>query len=122
METGRAAKKITYALFGKREINRELFLFLAFPGVYMANSSSSDLLSIEELSDIVSLSISTIRRRIRDGGIPAIQPGGKGTKLLIPKEWINQQATTPQSSRLEPSSSGRHQRKSISGPPPRWQK
>ncbi|KAA0134462.1 helix-turn-helix domain-containing protein [Gimesia chilikensis] len=88
----------------------------------MANPSSSDLLSIEEVSDIISLSISTIRRRIRDGSIPAIQPGGKGTKLLIPKEWINQQATTPQSSRLEPSSSGRHQRKSISGPPPRWKK
>ncbi|MEQ8854387.1 helix-turn-helix domain-containing protein [Gimesia sp.] len=88
----------------------------------MANSDTSDLLSIEELSTIISLSISTIRRRIRDGSIPAIQPGGKGTKLLIPKEWVNQQATISKSSRLEPSSSGRHQRICISGPTPRWKK
>ncbi|QDU05456.1 Helix-turn-helix domain protein [Gimesia chilikensis] len=88
----------------------------------MNTSISAAFHTIEELAPKLAVSISTIRRRIRDGSIPAIQPGGKGTKLLIPKEWVNQQATISKSSRLESSSSGRHQRKSISGPAPRWRK
>lgn len=40
--------------------------------------------SVEEASQALGLSISTVRRRIRTGGIIAIQPGGPRTKLMIP--------------------------------------
>src|SRR5262245_20109401 len=41
-------------------------------------------LSIEEYSLHCGLSIPTIRRRVRDGSIPSMQPGGARHKILIP--------------------------------------
>jgi len=43
-----------------------------------------DSLPVDEFARRSSMSISTIRRRIRDGSLPAWQPGGPGTRLLIP--------------------------------------
>ena len=91
----------------------------------MSDSKSSILLSIHELNAVVSLSITTIRRRIRirEGTIPAIQPGGKGTKLLIPVEWLQKWSALSQASpeQTTPITNAK-QRKTISGPRPRWMK
>ncbi|WP_417390480.1 hypothetical protein [Gimesia sp.] len=89
----------------------------------MSDSKSSILLSIHELNAVVSLSITTIRRRIREGTIPAIQPGGKGTKLLIPVEWLQKWSALSQASPEQTTSTtNAKQRKTISGPRPRWMK
>ena len=86
-------------------------------------SATAAFLTIEELSQHLPLSIKTIRRRIRDGSIPAIQPGGKGTKILIPLEWLNQQSAVSQESPPQQTSiSGSTQRKIISGSSPQWMK
>ena len=44
------------------------------------------LVDIREFATIAGLSESTIRRRIRDGSITALQPGGPGTALRIPAD------------------------------------
>jgi hypothetical protein len=44
------------------------------------------LVDIRTFSVIAGLSVSTIRRRVRDGGIAALQPGGPGTALRIPAD------------------------------------
>ncbi len=48
------------------------------------STDTVDSLPVNEFARWSSLSISTIRRRIRDGSLPAWQPGGPGTRLLIP--------------------------------------
>lgn len=45
-------------------------------------------LTLAEAAKRMSLSVSTLRRRIDEGKIKAIQIGGKGTRLLIPVESI----------------------------------
>ena len=46
---------------------------------------TSEFLTIDEFSTMSRLSVSTIRRPIADGSLPAFQPGGKKTRLLIPR-------------------------------------
>lgn len=48
------------------------------------STETVDSLPVNEYARRSSMSISTIRRRIRDGSLPAWQPGGPGTRLLIP--------------------------------------
>jgi hypothetical protein len=48
----------------------------------------SGWLSIAAFVQLSNLSDSTVRRRIRDGSIPSAQPGGAGTKLLIPADAL----------------------------------
>jgi len=50
----------------------------------MTESRYRQTLTIKQLQVATGLSISTLRRRVKDGTIPAIQPGGRGKKLLFP--------------------------------------
>jgi hypothetical protein len=50
------------------------------------------LVTIVELSRTSGLSISTIRRLVRDDRIPCVQPSGKGGKLLFPPDAIERSA------------------------------
>lgn len=52
------------------------------------NVISRDCFSIAEFSSLKGLSESTIRRRIRDRSLPYFQPGGSGTKILIPADAL----------------------------------
>ena len=45
-------------------------------------------LTLEEASKLTSLSASTLRRRIRRKQIRVWQPGGPGTRLLIPRSEL----------------------------------
>lgn len=48
--------------------------------------------SIAEFVRLTGLSDSTIRRRIRDGSLSAVQLGGRGTEWLIPGDALEQLA------------------------------
>lgn len=49
----------------------------------MGTSEPAHFLSLSEFSRLTGLSPSTIRRRVRDGSIRALQPGGRRTRLLF---------------------------------------
>jgi hypothetical protein len=44
---------------------------------------NANLISLKEFLAYTHLSESTVRRRVRDGSLPAIQVGGKGKKMLF---------------------------------------
>ena len=83
-----------------------------------ASADHSRLLTFEELAARTPLSKSTLRRLIKNGRIPFIQPSGKGGRVLFPVDAIERGASvaliddankkTPVSDRL-------------SGPRPAWQ-
>lgn len=52
-------------------------------------SDDSQFFTLAEFSKVAGLSLSTIRRRIADGTLPAWQPGGMRTSVRIPRAAIN---------------------------------
>lgn len=84
-----------------------------------------DMLSPEEAAKYTGFKIATIRRRLKDGTIPKYQPGGKGTRVAIPRSALSVDAlvrkptdsavTAPIESTASPNSQNRR-----SGPAPRW--
>lgn len=46
-------------------------------------------LTFDEFERSVPLSVSTIRRRLKDGSIPYIQPGGRGHSVLIREDALD---------------------------------
>ncbi|MFP4105889.1 MAG: helix-turn-helix domain-containing protein [Phycisphaerae bacterium] len=56
---------------------------LASPTVSKTEPVNS-YMSPEEFAAHSGLSQATVRRRIRDGSLPHVQPGGKGCRILIP--------------------------------------
>jgi excisionase family DNA binding protein len=63
-------------------------------------------LTLPDAAKRLSISVSTLRRRIDEGKIEAIQLGGKGTRWLIPVEAIRfeelkQTAGAPQHSQVK---------------------
>lgn len=57
--------------------------------------TQKSLVTIAELSRTSGLSISTIRRLVRDDRVPFVQPSGKGGKLLFPPDAIERSARMP---------------------------
>lgn len=45
-------------------------------------------LTVDEVARVTGLSASTIRRRVRDGSITAVQPGGRRKRLLFDAESL----------------------------------
>src|SRR5437764_108619 len=45
-------------------------------------------LGYEDLQVRTGLSLSTLRRRVREGRIPFFQPGGPGTRIIFPEDVI----------------------------------
>lgn len=81
--------------------------------------SQSEYLNIEEFCQLVPLSESTVRRRIRAGDIPSWQPGGTGTRILIPVSCLESFEKLPAAKpALEQAS--QPSPKPIAGPRPRW--
>lgn len=76
-----------------------------------------ELMTINELAAISGLSVSTLRRFVRQRRIPFLQPAGKGGKILFPLNVI---------SRLQADVSALHsaspQRSSLAGRRPNWTK
>jgi hypothetical protein len=49
----------------------------------MSDGSARQTFTIEELERLSGLSVSTLRRRIADGSLPVIQPGGHRTRMAF---------------------------------------
>ena len=67
-------------------------------------------------------SMATVRRRLRDGSLPAIRPGGPGTNWLIDWEAFQKgetknEAAPPATTNEANYSAADHK---LSGPRPRW--
>jgi len=83
----------------------------------------SEYLKPEQFCDRVPWSMSTVRRRLKRGDLPAIQPGGPGTGWLI--DWTafqcsdrNQSESTQAVNESEAQASKRDS--AGRGPRPRW--
>jgi len=78
-------------------------------------SVQPEFLSIPQFAALSQLSMSTIRRRLRDGSIPFSQPGGKRTKILIPQKALTELANP--TNVVEPNPT---HIETIAGPSPKW--
>lgn len=54
----------------------------------MKSSSRPAFLSPEEFAAYTGLGLATVRRRIKAGHLPTYQPGGKGSRVLIPADAL----------------------------------
>lgn len=88
-------------------------------------SSQDDYLNLAEVSARIKLSESTIRRYVRKGRIPYLQPGGEGGRLRFPPDCLerlndltNNEATTALGS--SPKLKNKRKRP-LSGRRPKWQ-
>lgn len=89
------------------------------------SNSDLDALTIQEFARRSSQSESTVRRRIKDGSLKAWQPGGPGTRLLIPVTCLPsaQVVTAPVSLPIQSISSPTSKApQRLSGPTPRWKR
>lgn len=93
----------------------------------MDGSTKPQFLTLKEFVQLSRLSEATLRRRVRDGSLPAVQMGGKGKKLLFPASALEQlgQHLAPyqpagevESANTIPSTGTPTQ--APSGPRPRW--
>jgi len=87
----------------------------------MMNSSSVEkqYFTIHELSEVIPISVSTIRRRIREGKIPSTQLGGKRTRHLIPASFLTEMKAQKSEQRHDSEAPVQVQ-KPIAGSTPRW--
>jgi hypothetical protein len=83
-------------------------------------------ISIQDLSEISGLSVSTLRRRVLDGSLVAAQPGGRRTRLLFPIDILDRlmptkdQAVTATFTVKTDLSAVAGTQESIPGPKPKW--
>ena len=80
---------------------------------------------IEEFSAKFGIFQSTSRRRIRDGSLPFFQPGGPGTRILIPKDALTRKTIAGTSASFEScaaNSSPSPATRSSSGLTPKWRR
>jgi excisionase family DNA binding protein len=75
------------------------------------------LLSIDELSELSGISVVTLRRYVHKGKIKALQPGGRGCKLLFQPDALEQADQPPVADHTQVSD---HDRSHLSGRRPEW--
>lgn len=91
-------------------------------------------LTVQQFADLSGLSLSTIRRRIRDGSITHAQPGGKRRRILIPVGALEHRQHCPSASHEARNENPNEQvnvadpgqpsppERPIPGPSPKWQR
>lgn len=85
-----------------------------------------EFLSPQEFAASSGLSLVTVRRYLADGRLPAVQPGGRRCRVLIPRAALSRFAVTHGVSRKSGQSTNvtnttiMASTKSLAGPPPRW--
>jgi len=82
------------------------------------NSPEKLCMTLEEAAVALSISMSTLRRRISHGAIPAIQPGGKGTMWLVPISALDALMAGAEKQELVVE----QQKPNVAGPRPRWKR
>ena len=64
----------------------------------MTSASPSQFLTASEFARAATISLATVRRRIKDGTLPFWQPGGSRTAMRIPRTALDAiEATAPPS-------------------------
>lgn len=76
-----------------------------------------ELMDIKELADRTGLSVSTLRRFVRQRQIPFLQPAGKGGKILFPFDVVSSLQTNVPAQQSAPT-----QRSPLAGRRPNWTK
>ncbi len=82
--------------------------------------SPPEFLSIPQFVALSGLSPSTVRRRVRDRSLASYQPGGKGKKVLIPRDALDR-PTVPATNEVAPSQPPKQPLATRRGPRPGWQ-
>jgi hypothetical protein len=91
--------------------------------------STPEYISITKLSAISGLSVSTLRRRVKDGSLPVIQPGGRRSRLLFRRDVLDTLSTVAHESTSTPAPSAEEAPcedpttpavQPLPGPRPRW--
>src|SRR4051794_12805110 len=78
-------------------------------------------LSISQFSARSGLSVPTLRRYVRDGKIKALQPGGRGAKLLFPLNALESLTSVqPQVLFSTASQLAKQSRRPLAGRAPAW--
>ena len=85
-----------------------------------SGAGNNRLLTIQELNERSRLSISTLRRLVRDRKLPYFQPAGKGGKLSFPPDAIERMCILPDGPPGQPTSGEINPPKRLSGPSPEW--
>jgi excisionase family DNA binding protein len=62
------------------------------------NAVEAEYLSVQEFVAYSSLSIATVRRRLKEGKLPHLQFGGKGHRILIPRDALQASKAAPAAS------------------------
>ncbi len=98
-------------------------------GVHLLNDSRDSVspnsdplpryLDIREFAVVTKLSASTIRRLVKAGSIKAIQPGGKGHRMLFRLSSLEQSQMLPDRA-SEEKPTAKTPSRPASGPRPRW--
>jgi excisionase family DNA binding protein len=92
------------------------------PATLNSSTRNQRCLSIKELSAHTGLSESTIRRRVKDGTLPFIQPGGPRTRVVFPADiqerLLSSAEPTTKSTEGQPSIDSSPPAKR--GPRPKW--
>lgn len=97
----------------------------------MSDGKTRQTLTIEELERLSGLSLSTLRRRIADGSLPVIQPGGHRTRMAFlpnvlellsqPRRRVSDPASAETFKVATPPPQEKGE-KPISGPLPKWRR
>jgi excisionase family DNA binding protein len=82
-------------------------------------ADSRDFLSPLEFVISSGLSISTVRRLLKAGRLPFIQPAGRRSRILIPRDALTQTRASPPVA--TPAGDRTPIRQGLPGPAPRWQ-
>jgi excisionase family DNA binding protein len=57
--------------------------------MYTEASTGCDFLTVAGAADLLGVNHQTVRRKIREGALPATQLGGPGSHLRIPRDGLN---------------------------------
>lgn len=98
----------------------------------MSHGSTLQTITIEELAKLSGLSLSTLRRRVADGSLPVIQPGGHRTRMLFLPDVL-ESLSRPRKAAADEALEANHESAALrgahghrdiarSGPMPRWQR
>jgi len=87
----------------------------------MAEEQMPKFLLLQDVVNLTGLSESTVRRRVRDGSIKAVQPGGRRTRLLVDADSLGGLLTSSATSTNATRSPDQSTPTQLAGPRPRWQ-
>lgn len=86
-------------------------------------SRANRFLSPAEFAELSGLSEATVRRRLKDGTIESVQPGGFRSRILIPIDALQRANTDDRrehAGRVGDVEESDRRTQSISGPQPKW--